>query len=246
MTLTATSAVKIGDAQVVTTLPLPDISHADLEITVPLENLSASPVTGTLKASFGDVVVSKQLTLASGNNPVRLAPSEFSQLTVQHPRLWWPNGYGKPELYRLQLSFSQANSEPETKDLRFGIRQVTYELSLFDAAGHLRRLEYSPTTARLKDEKVVDVSHQAMREIPAADPFPASFPPEWKEGWKSWVSSLVPGAESSSAVRMLDDVRAGLPRTPGTVFSPAPRCQLEHHSQLGWPEHGKGFLRSCR
>ncbi len=55
VTLTATSAVKIGDPQVVTTLPLPDTSRADVEITVPLENLSSSPVTGTLKASFGDV-----------------------------------------------------------------------------------------------------------------------------------------------------------------------------------------------
>ena len=44
VTLTATSTVKIGDAQVVTTLPLPDTSRADVEITVPLENLSTLAV----------------------------------------------------------------------------------------------------------------------------------------------------------------------------------------------------------
>ncbi len=207
VTLTATSTVKIGDAQVVTSLPLPDTSHADVEITVPLENVSASPVTGTLKASFGETVVTRQVMLPPGKSSVKLTPAEFAQLTVQHPRLWWPNGYGKPDLYTLRLTFSEANTESDAKDLRFGIREITYELSLLDSPGHLRRLEYSPTTARLKHEQVVDVRHEGMREIPAADPFPANFPPEWKDGWKSWVASLVPGGESSPSVKMLDDTK---------------------------------------
>jgi hypothetical protein len=208
VTLTATSTVKIGDAQVVSTLPLPDTSHADVEITVPLENLSSSPVSGTLEASFDQTHVTKQITLAPGKSFVKLASSEFSQLTVQNPRLWWPNGYGKPELYTLQLSFSEGNSESDRKHLRFGIREITYELSLLDDTGHLRRLEYSPTTARVKGEQVVDTRHEGIREIPAADPFPPNFPREWKEGWKSWVYSLVPGSESSPSVRMLDDTKA--------------------------------------
>jgi glycosyl hydrolase family 2/Ig-like domain-containing protein/concanavalin A-like lectin/glucanase superfamily protein len=207
VTLRATSAVKIGDAQVVTTLPLPDTSRADVEITVPLENLSSSPVNGTLQASFGDVVVTKKVTAAPGTSSVKLSPSEFSQLTVQHPRLWWPNGYGKQELYTLQLSFYEGNNESDKKQVRFGIREITYELSLLDSAGQLRRLEYSPAAARVKGELVVDVRHEGMREIPAADPFPASFPKEWKEGWKSWVSSLTPGGESSTSVKMLEDTK---------------------------------------
>jgi len=208
VTLTATSTVKIGDAQVVTTLPLPDTNRADVEITVPLENLSTTPATGTLKASFGGTTLTKQVTVAAGKSSVTLSPSEFSQLTIQHPRLWWPNGYGKPDLYTLHLSFSDGNIQSDSKDVRFGIREITYELSLFDTAGHLRRVEYSPTIARAKSEPVVDVRHEAMREIPAADPFPSAFPPEWKEGWKSWVASLMPGAELSPSIKMLDDARA--------------------------------------
>jgi Glycosyl hydrolase 2 galactose-binding domain-like/Exo-beta-D-glucosaminidase Ig-fold domain/Glycosyl hydrolases family 2/Glycosyl hydrolases family 2, TIM barrel domain len=208
VTLTATGTVKIGDPQVVTALPLPDTSRADLEITVPLENLSSDPVTGNLKASFGETALTKQITLPPGKMLLKLAPSEFPQLTVQHPRLWWPNGYGKPELYSLQLIFSVGNAESDRKQVRFGIREITYELSLLDSTGHLRRLEYSPTVARSKGEQVVDVSHQGMRDIPAADPFPPNFPPEWKEGWKSHVASLMPAGESSPAVRMLDDTRA--------------------------------------
>jgi Exo-beta-D-glucosaminidase Ig-fold domain/Concanavalin A-like lectin/glucanases superfamily/Glycosyl hydrolases family 2/Glycosyl hydrolases family 2, TIM barrel domain/Glycosyl hydrolases family 2, sugar binding domain len=207
VTLTTSSAVKIGDAQVVTSLPLPDTTRADVEITVPLKNLSSSPVTGTLKAAFGEIVVTKQLTLVVGENAITLAPSEFAQLTVQHPRLWWPNGYGKPDLYTLHLSFSEGNSESDAKTLHFGIREITYELSLLDSTGQLRRLEYSPTTARLTAEHVVDVRHEGMREIPAADPFPSTLPREWKEGWKSWVASLMPGGERSPSVKMLDDTK---------------------------------------
>jgi hypothetical protein len=208
VTLRATSAVRIGDPQVVTTLPLPDTSRAEVEISVPLENLSSSPVKGTIRASFGDVVVVKPVTVGSGKSLVKLAPSEFPQLTVPRPRLWWPNGYGKQELYALQLSFSEASGESDRKRLRFGIREITYELSLLDSAGQLRRLEYSPSMARTTGEQVVDVRREGIREIPPSDPFPPNFPPEWKEGWKSWVASLVAGGESSPAVRMLEDTRA--------------------------------------
>ena len=207
VTLIATNEIKIDDPQVVTTLPLPDTSRADIEISTPLENLTPAPVTGTLKASFGDVAITKQITLPAGQSSVTLSPTEFPQLTVQHPRLWWPNGYGKPDLYTLHLTFTQNNAESDSKDVRFGIREVTYELSLLDTAGHLRRVEYSPTTARAKREQVVDVRHHGMREIPAADPFPSSFPPEWREGWKSWVASLIPSGEESPSLKMLDDTR---------------------------------------
>src|SRR5262249_9276672 len=40
--LSASAAVRIGDAQVVTRLPLPDISRADVDIAVPLENMAAT------------------------------------------------------------------------------------------------------------------------------------------------------------------------------------------------------------
>lgn len=205
--LKASSALKIGDPQVITTLPLPDTSRADVEMNVPVENLSTAPVKGTLKASFGDVLVSKQVTFAPGESSVKLVSSDFPQLIVQHPHLWWPNGYGKPELYTLQLSISEGNSESDSKEVRFGIREITYELSLLDSVGHLRRLEYSPSIARLKGEQVVNTGHEGIREIPAADPYPPSFPPEWKDDWKSWVASLVPGSESSPAVRMLEDTK---------------------------------------
>ena len=208
VTLTATSVVKIGDAQVVTTLPLPDTSRADIEITVPLENLSTSAVKGTLSASFDGTNVSKEVTVVPGKSSISLAPAEFKQLTVANPRLWWPNGYGKQELYTLKLTFSEGGIQSDAKQVRFGIREITYELSLLDSGGHMRRVEFSPTDARAHREQPVDISHDGMREIPPADPFPSFYPPEWKEGWKSWVASLSPGGDKAASIKSVDDDRA--------------------------------------
>src|SRR5260221_10777213 len=118
--LTASGGVKIGDPQFITKLPLPDTSRADVTITVPLENSTGSPVHGVLKAAFelndnGEhnpnetlTRVSQEITVQPGKGEIKLTPSEFAQLTVTHPKLWWPNGYGKQELYKLKLSFSES------------------------------------------------------------------------------------------------------------------------------------------
>src|SRR5882757_468309 len=208
VTVRATGGVRIGDAQVVSRLPLPEISSADVEIAVPLENETGAVVGGTLEASFDSVKVAKTVSLGPGKNTVTLASSEFTQLKVAHPRLWWPNGYGKPELYTLKLAVTVGGQTSDVKDVRFGIRELTYELSLLDSAGHLERAEFSPTTARAKQEQIVDVKHTGIRNVPSPDPFPSIFPEEWRDGWKSWVASLKPGAEKSAAVKRLEDARA--------------------------------------
>ncbi|HET7108096.1 MAG TPA: LamG-like jellyroll fold domain-containing protein [Candidatus Acidoferrum sp.] len=208
VTLRATGGVKIGDTQVVTKLPLPSTNSADVQITVPLGNETGATVSGTLEASFDTVKVVKTVSLAPGKNAVTLTSGEFAQLKVPHPRLWWPNGYGKPELYTLKLAVTVNGKQSDGKEVRFGIRELTYELSLLDSSGHLERVEFSPTAARVKQEQIVDVTHTGIRNVPSPDPFPSIFPEEWRDGWKSWVASLKPGAEKSGAVKRLEDTRA--------------------------------------
>jgi hypothetical protein len=203
--LRATGSVKIGDTRVVTALPLPDTGRADVTISVPFDNTSDAPVHGTLKASFESMALAKDVTLPPGPSMLKLTPVEFPQLTVKQPRLWWPNGYGKQDLYHLKVTFEQGDVSSDAKETRFGIREITYELSLLDSNGHLRRVEIAPTKGQKGNEGVVDVTHSGMREIPAADPFPPNFPEAWRASWHSWVASLEPGAESSPAVRPSDD-----------------------------------------
>ncbi len=189
VTLESDGSVHIGDAQVITSLPHHDASEADLLLNIPLVNTSTRPIKGELRASFDTVVLHKEVTAAPGETLVSFTPAEFAQLHLQHPGLWWPNGYGKPELHHLTLTFGSGRSA-STKDLRFGIREITYELSLMDSTGHLRRVELSPTTAALRHETLVDGTHDGIRKTP-----------------EGWVASLYPGAETSPALTPLTDTR---------------------------------------
>src|SRR5699024_5419169 len=122
----------------------PDLSRASVDIDVPLTNTGEQPVRGILEAAFGDVQVERQVTVPPGGTVVRLRPSNAPQLKMQDPHLWWPNGYGEPYLYQLDLSFNTGKTVSDTQSLKFGIRQVSYELSLFDDSGDLRRVLVTP------------------------------------------------------------------------------------------------------
>jgi hypothetical protein len=191
--LVPSGQVKVKDPHVVTTLPLlqngqTDTSQADVSITVPLKNASGEAKKGRLTASFEGVEITKEISVAPGEQNVELKPAEFPQLHLIHPRLWWPNGYGKPELYHLKIAFAEDGAEASTVNSQFGVREVTYELSLFDNNGQLRRVEYSPTEGRDRAMPAVDVSHDGMREI-------SEF-----RGVARAVASIAPGADDARSL----------------------------------------------
>ncbi|MGB6545692.1 MAG: glycoside hydrolase family 2 TIM barrel-domain containing protein, partial [Candidatus Acidiferrales bacterium] len=174
-------------------------------------------VTGVLEGAIEAIHFSHAVELAPHTRQlVSFDPKSTPVLHLEHPRLWWPNGYGKPELYDLKLSFTAGDEVSATKHVRFGIREITYELSLLDSTGHLRRVEYSPTGARAKNEDVVDITHAGIREIPIADPAfvlaPAPSAPSGSavaRGYSDgWAASFAPGGETSSSIRMLSDTGA--------------------------------------
>lgn len=178
--LSAAGDVQIGDAQVITHLPHgSDTSVAKITVEVPLTNVSDHAVTTTLTASFDDVRVDKSVTLNPGETLVRLTPADFPQLNVRNPELWWPNNYGAPNLHMLHLSAGTSDA----KDVRFGMREVTYELSLMDHDGALDRVLIDPTAARDGNRHIVDHRHQAIREVP-----------------RGWAYSFADGGEKSPAV----------------------------------------------
>ncbi len=188
VTLTASGAVRVGDVQVITTLPQHDGSEADVEIAVPLASQSKSPTRGEVHVSFDGVNVTKQVTVGADETEVRLTPAGYPQLKIKQPRLWWPNGYGEPTLHTLKVWFAAGGRTVSEKQLRFGMREISYELSLLDAQGNLRRVEFSPSAT--KGEKVVGQSHESLRQTSLG-----------------WVASLYPGAENSRSLRSLTDLK---------------------------------------
>jgi beta-galactosidase/beta-glucuronidase len=125
--LTQSGAVTIENPLVATTLPLPDTSSADVKIAAMVRNSDAIAVSGTLRAQFGDVTVEQPVTLdANASKQVEFAPTAFAALHMANPKLWWPNGYGDPNLYAVKLTFVANGNVSDTKAFSAGIREFTY------------------------------------------------------------------------------------------------------------------------
>lgn len=129
--LTALGSVGIGAAVVNSELPLPRTDSARLTIRTDLHNYSAQRTRGVLRATVtrpdnSEVSVDQVVTLKPGEDrEITFTPDEFTQLTFQHPDLWWPYTMGRPTLHDLRLEFRIENRLSDDKELRFGIRTVT-------------------------------------------------------------------------------------------------------------------------
>jgi beta-galactosidase/beta-glucuronidase len=127
VTLRTSSAVTVEDPLVTTTLPLPDTTHADVNIQATLRNLENHPVSGVLRARFGGVTVETPVTLAaSASKTVSLTPATQTALHLTNPKLWWPVGYGEPNLYPVKVAFFIEGKSSDSKSFQTGIRQFTY------------------------------------------------------------------------------------------------------------------------
>jgi hypothetical protein len=120
--LTATGPVTVEDPFVRSTLPVPDTSRADVSIEVTLRNHSAAPVSGTLHGRFGVQTFDLPVTIAAFKDKV-----VKHSVIVLSPKLWWPAGYGQPDLYDVSLQFeTAAKVVSDQKTLQSGIRQFAY------------------------------------------------------------------------------------------------------------------------
>jgi len=129
VSLTALGAVRLENLNVVSILPLPRTDSADLTVEATARNVSDQPATGRLRGVSDGWEFSYPVTLQPREaRLLRLTPAEVPALHLAHPRLWWPNGYGEPNLYSLRLSFEMADGESDARQLHFGVRQVTYQL----------------------------------------------------------------------------------------------------------------------
>jgi len=188
VTLSATGRVRLLDPQVITRLPLPKTDSAEVSITVPVDSSHIAPVDVTVTAKFEGVSLAKSTSVVPGKSEIRFTAAEFPQLNVANPRLWWPNGYGAQELYHLDLAVSDRGRPSDAKSLRFGIRSVTYEFSLFDSDGRLRRVEVDVAAGSARGERLIDNRHEFIKKAPGG-----------------WAASLTKAGETSPAVRELDD-----------------------------------------
>ena len=128
--LTHTGDVSLVDPWIRTEVP--DPSQADISVQVEAQNHSGAPVNGVLKGvlSPGEIAFSQPVTLGPNETKtLKLDPSTIPALHLAHPRLWWPNGYGEPNLYACRLDCQVGGGVSDTKTTTFGVRKITYDTS---------------------------------------------------------------------------------------------------------------------
>jgi len=127
VTLRETGGVMVEDPLVTTTLSLPDTTHADVKIQATLRNLEEHAVTGTLRARFGAVAVEMPVTVdGSSTKSVEFSPATQAALHLTNPKLWWPVGYGEPNLYPVMISFIAGGRVMDATSFKAGVRRFTY------------------------------------------------------------------------------------------------------------------------
>jgi len=118
VSLSATGEVTVDDSFARSSLAA---SGADVALETTLQNHAPHPVTGTLRGRFGDQPFEQQVTLRASE--IRTVNQ---LLHLENPRLWWPNGYGEPNLYDVEAKFEIAGAVSDAKSFKTGVRQFTY------------------------------------------------------------------------------------------------------------------------
>jgi hypothetical protein len=125
--LTSDGAVSIENPQADTVSIATDGSTAEVAVEATLTNHSGAAVSGTLRGRFGEAAFEQAVTVpAHGSKTVKLDPAAEAALRLQNPKLWWPNGYGEPNLYRVELEFVAGGAVSDRKSFNAGVRRFTY------------------------------------------------------------------------------------------------------------------------
>jgi hypothetical protein len=144
--LRTTGGITIADPKLVTEFPmLPDTSVAKISLKLKLKNHNNTDENGKLTVTITpenfkgkSLQFSKSVSI-SKNSPamIDLNGDNIKELNFSGPRLWWPNGYGKPNLYRINLQISNNTGISDDTSFVFGFRTVATKA--IDVKGSWRR-----------------------------------------------------------------------------------------------------------
>ncbi len=144
--LRTSGGITITDTKLVTTLPkLPDTTLASISLNLKLINHNQVDENGKLIVTISPenfkgspVQLSKSVTITKNSSAiVDLNGGNTKEFIVLNPRLWWPNGYGKPNLYRIKMQFENSKGISDDTSFVFGIRTVSTKA--IDVNGTYRR-----------------------------------------------------------------------------------------------------------
>lgn len=126
--LTNTGTATLIDPWIRTNLPTR--ARADLSVALDVKNNSVEKTKVLVRGTItpGNIVFQKELDVnAHTTEQVKFDKRYFPQLCIDQPRLWWPNGYGEPNLYHCKFEVMVDGRVSETKDVSFGIKKYSYD-----------------------------------------------------------------------------------------------------------------------
>lgn len=122
-----TGSVNLKNPHVVTLVPgvrTPGAKQDDavLKVTTELQNASNKKISGTVRYTFDNDVVSQKVTVGA-NETIEVALPDYA---IKNPKLWWPAGYGDQYLYDMKIEFVEDGKQTASDGEQFkvGVREI--------------------------------------------------------------------------------------------------------------------------
>ena len=128
--LTASGPVAVDYPEVITHFRDASLHEAELTVVAQVRNASNGAVTAVVQGTIGKVHFEQNVLLQAGEaRDVTFTPAKFPQLRVNNPKVWWPYGLGSQNLETLAVEARVRGVISDTKQIRFGIREITSEMN---------------------------------------------------------------------------------------------------------------------
>ena len=112
---------------VTTKFDLPSLSVAHLQVDAMAVNYTDKEEDAIIKGKINaNISFEKKVHLMPREKKqVTFSSTDYPQLNIKNPRIWWPWQYGEPAMNRIELSILRGNELSNVIAENFGIREIT-------------------------------------------------------------------------------------------------------------------------
>jgi exo-1,4-beta-D-glucosaminidase len=147
VSLVSSGPVALRSPLAVTHFADASLKQADLTVYSELHNASDRVVHGTVTGTVAGIHIEQSVDLdPHQDKTIVFDPEKYRQLQIRNPTVWWPYQMGTPHLETLALRFEEHGKISDETSVRFGIREVTSELT--DKGYKLFRVNGKPILIR--------------------------------------------------------------------------------------------------
>jgi exo-1,4-beta-D-glucosaminidase len=130
VSLVSTGPVVLEAPHVIPDLEVPSLARATLTVTADLRNATSGALTATVKGRIEGREFARDVTLAAGEKKrVSFDAAGFPALALDDPRVWWPYGWGRQELYEMDLVVEAGGAPSDSRRVTFGVQRSESELT---------------------------------------------------------------------------------------------------------------------